>query len=85
MPGVSVKKPLEIKRLKDWSISALPPSSTLRNVLLQEDDELSVEEFLIKSTMWMKLARLEESSIRPRARMMADLEDSRGERRGTLG
>ncbi len=64
MPGVSANKPLEIKRLKDWSISTLPLNSTLRNVLLQEEDELSVEEFLIKSTTWMRIALLEDTSPR---------------------
>ena len=59
MSGALKNNPLEIKRLKEWSISHLPPSSTLRNVLLHEKDSISIEEFLIKIPIWLQLFDLE--------------------------
>jgi len=53
---------LEIRMLKEWAKDSLPLSSTLRAVLLQEDDILGIEEFLIKSSTWTTLARLEDQT-----------------------
>jgi len=53
---------LEIRTLKEWAKVSLPLSSTLRAVLLQEDDILGIEEFLIKCSTWTKLARLEDQT-----------------------
>jgi len=53
---------LEIRKLKEWAKISLPLSSTLRVVLLQEDDILGIEEFLIKCSTWTTLARLEDQT-----------------------
>lgn len=44
-----------IRRLKDFALR-LPEDSTLKRVLLAEEDMLSVEEFLIKLPLWLRLS-----------------------------
>lgn len=46
---------IDIRRLKDFVLLRLPEHSTLRNVLLAEDDMLTEEEFLIKLPLWLRL------------------------------
>ena len=53
---------LDIKKLKEWAKKTLPSSSTLREGLLHEDDELAVDVYLAKCSTWMALARLENQS-----------------------
>jgi hypothetical protein len=55
---------VNMSRLKQWAITNLFRDSTLRELLLQEPDTLSVEGFIAKCSTWMKLARIEKSSNR---------------------
>ena len=48
--------------LKRWANQTLAPSSTLREILLEENETMSVEEFLIKISTWLKLAHLEDQN-----------------------
>ena len=54
-------KTVDIRRLKKWAAENLGLKSGLRGVLRLENDHLSVEEFLAKSTTWLNLARLEDN------------------------
>jgi len=60
-------KHVETKRLKQWAYASLPASSSLREVLLQENDNQTIEEFLAKMDIWLKLCRLEDASTALRA------------------
>ena len=51
---------LNIEGLKEWAKDSLPQGSTLRKLLLMENDRLDNEEFLAKCSTWLKLASLEE-------------------------
>ena len=46
---------IDIKRVKEFAMS-LPPSSSLREVILSEPDMIPPLEFLGKSEVWLKLA-----------------------------
>ena len=46
---------IDIKRVKEFAMS-LPPSSSLREVILSEPDMIPAVEFLGKSKVWLKLA-----------------------------
>lgn len=50
---------LDMRRLKDFALKTLPEDSKLRILLLSEKDELSVEEFVAKVGIWLKLLTLE--------------------------
>ena len=52
---------LDVRRLKDFALKALPKDSKLRTLILSEKDEISVEEFLAKVSIWLKLLTLESS------------------------
>ena len=52
---------LDIKRLKEFAFKSLPEDSKLRTIILSEKDEVSVEEFLAKIGIWLKLLALESS------------------------
>ena len=56
------QKELEIRTLKEWAKDSLHLSSTLRTVLLQEEDILGIEAFLSKCSTWTTLARLEDQT-----------------------
>ena len=46
---------IDIKGVKEFAMS-LPPSSSLREVILSEPDKIPALEFLGKSEVWLKLA-----------------------------
>ena len=56
--NISQKK-LDIRSLKDFVSKNLSLNSTLRNVILEEDDQVTDKEFIIKLDVWLKLFRLE--------------------------
>jgi hypothetical protein len=56
-------KLVQITRVKRWACSSLPANSTLREVLIQEKENLSIEEFLAKMDVWLKLCLLEGSKV----------------------
>ncbi len=45
--------------LKEFAASKLPPGSTARELILAENEEISVNEFLVKITVWVGLVRRE--------------------------
>jgi hypothetical protein len=54
------RKYVEISYLKRWAVNFLHESSHLRSLLSLENDRLSVEEFLAKMDMWLKIAEIEQ-------------------------
>ena len=50
---------LDIRPLKQFSIKKLPRNMLLRNLIIEEKDEMHPEEFLYKSEIWMKLLETE--------------------------
>lgn len=50
---------LNLLRLKQFALESLPAESPLRSVLLSEDDQLSVQDFIAKMDLWLKLFSLE--------------------------
>ena len=55
----STARILDIKRLKQWVAGTLPSSYYLREVIMMEPDELSIEEYLAKIPLWLKLLGLD--------------------------
>jgi len=49
---------VKIKRLRAF-VFGLPRNSRLKEIILSEDDELEVQEFLVKMDVWLKLFRME--------------------------
>ena len=49
---------VRLEQLKRFALG-LPPSSTLRSILLAEKDNLTADEFLVKMDTWLRLALLE--------------------------
>ena len=56
-PDLTVRS-VRLEQLKRFALG-LPPSSTLRSILLAEKDYLRADEFLAKMDTWLRLARLE--------------------------
>ena len=56
-PDLTVRS-VRLEQLKRFALG-LPPSSTLRSILLAEKDYLMADEFLAKMDTWLRLARLE--------------------------
>jgi hypothetical protein len=56
-----VQKGLKVRitRLKDFAVDSLPRDSRLREVILNERDELDAAEFVAKIDVWLKLLRTE--------------------------
>ena len=54
---------VDIHRVKLWVKSNLPEISHLREILLLEEDLISVYEFLAKMDIWLKLIELERLSL----------------------
>ena len=52
-------KIINIRSLKNFAFEKLPKSSILRELLLDEKEELWMEEFLAKLDLWLKLLRME--------------------------
>jgi len=50
---------VRITRLKDFAVNYLPKDSRLREVILNERDELDVNEFVAKIDVWLKLLKME--------------------------
>lgn len=50
---------LNIKPLKELVFKEFPPDSVLRDLILSEDDELTAEEFIVKTRTWLKLVNRE--------------------------
>ena len=58
LPNNETKK-VNLKPLKKWVEENLPTNSTLRNIILSENDILSSEHFIVKIDVWQKLLRME--------------------------
>ena len=56
-PKVSPK--VRIIRVKEFVARSLPEASTLRRVLLEENDEMEGWEFVAKVDIWLRLLRME--------------------------
>ena len=54
---------VDIHRVKLWAKVNLSEISHLREILLLEEDHLSVYEFLAKMDIWLKLVELEGHSL----------------------
>jgi hypothetical protein len=48
---------INIRPLKDFAVCRLPATSPLREVLLREEDEISVMSFLDRLPIWLLLIR----------------------------
>jgi len=57
------RKPLpekiNIRKIKDFAFSQLPKNSTLRDIILSEEDEIQVSIFLARLPIWLKLLKTE--------------------------
>jgi hypothetical protein len=54
---------VDIRALKLWAKANLPAISRLRGILLLEGDLLTVDEFLAKMDIWLKLFDMEGNSL----------------------
>ena len=54
---------VDIHGMKLWATANLPAISHLRGILLLEKDILTVDEFLAKMDIWLKLIKLEDHSL----------------------
>ena len=54
---------VDVHGMKLWATANLPKNSLLRGVLLLEKDVLTVDEFLAKMDIWLKLIELEDYSL----------------------
>ena len=52
---------VNISKLKAFVEDSLPVSSTLRTIITNEDNELSIEIFLARLPIWLQLSKLENS------------------------
>ena len=50
-------KTVNIAKLKDFVVRNFPPGSPLQVIFVDEDDELSAEDFLAKLPIWLKLSK----------------------------
>jgi hypothetical protein len=50
-------KTVNIAKLKDFVARNFPPGSPLQVIFVDEDDELSAEDFLAKLPIWLKLSK----------------------------
>ncbi len=57
-------KQLDIHGLKSWAEENLPRISQIRSILLLERDSLTVEEFIAKMDIWLKLIDIESSTMK---------------------
>jgi predicted XRE-type DNA-binding protein len=48
-------KQIKISDLKQFALANLPATSSLRDLILAEKEELSVQEFLAKLDLWLRL------------------------------
>ena len=61
--NVERSKQVDIRRTKLWAKANLPATSNLRGILLLEGDLLTVDEFLVKMDIWLKLFDMEGNSL----------------------
>ena len=54
---------VNIHGIKLWAKGNLPAKSHLRGILLLEGDHLTIDEFLAKMDIWLKLIELEGQSL----------------------
>ena len=59
MQELTQEKKVDIKPLKQFVLDKLPRSSHLREIILVEETNLSVSEFLSKMQFWISLFDLE--------------------------
>jgi hypothetical protein len=59
-------KQLDIHGLKRWAKDILPKTSQIRSILLLERELLTVEEFIAKMDIWLKLIDMETNTLRAR-------------------
>jgi len=52
---------VDIQGIKQWAKANLPANSHLYKLLLLEETQLDVDEFIVKMDLWMKLIDLEET------------------------
>ena len=57
-------KKLDIHGLKHWAEETLPRRSQIRGILLLERDFLTVEEFIAKMDIWLKLINMETNTVK---------------------
>ena len=57
-PSLVLRRKVNIRGLKAFVLK-LPKNSRLRDLILAEDDEIDVQEFLSKMDLWLKLLRME--------------------------
>jgi hypothetical protein len=50
---------IKTRRIREFATDNLPEKSVLRNLLLEEKDEMDGIEFLAKMDLWLKLLRIE--------------------------
>ena len=51
---------VDIRALKRWAANHLYRDSKLRELIIREDDYLSVDEFVYKMMVWLGLSRIED-------------------------
>ena len=51
---------VDIRKLKRWVANNLASDSKLPELIIREDDFLSVDEFVFKMMVWLGLARIED-------------------------
>ena len=61
--NVEHSEQIDIHGMKLWATANLPKNSHLRGVLLLEKDILTVDEFLAKMDIWLKLIELEDHPL----------------------
>ena len=57
-------KQLDIHGLKNWAKETLPRTSQIRSILLLESEFLTVEEFIAKMDIWLKLIDIESHTMK---------------------
>lgn len=63
---VAQTRKVNLGRLKRFALESLPDRSILRALLLEEPDELSLDVFLAKLDIWLRLSRIEKAAWRVR-------------------
>ncbi len=61
--NIERSKQVDIHEIKLWVNGNLPTTSYLRGILLLEGDLLTIDEFLAKMDIWLKLIKLESHSL----------------------
>ncbi len=56
---IQVSRRINLKELKEFALTYLPKKSLLRDMILSEKEHITVNEFIVKIDMWLKLLRRE--------------------------